>query len=73
MNKFRNNFSIWDYEFKNLSKNKIFAITDPKNENSKKVLTKLGFDFKETFDYEGEPTDWFELKKKTWENKKPNR
>jgi RimJ/RimL family protein N-acetyltransferase len=65
--------AILDYGFANLNVDKIFAITDPKNENSKKVLTKLGFDFKETFDYEGDPTDWFELKKTTWENKKPNR
>jgi len=65
--------AILDYGFKNLNTDTIYAITDPKNENSKKVLTKLGFDFKETFDYEGDPTDWFELKKTTWENKKPNR
>jgi RimJ/RimL family protein N-acetyltransferase len=65
--------AILDYGFANLNVDKIFAITDPKNVNSKKVLTKLGFDFKETFDYEGDPTDWFELTKKTWENNKPNR
>ena len=64
--------AILDYGFKNLNIDSIFAITDPKNENSKKVLTKLGFDFKETFDYEGDPTDWFELKKVTWEDKKQN-
>jgi [ribosomal protein S5]-alanine N-acetyltransferase len=50
----------------------VFAITDPKNVNSKKVLAKLGFDFQETFDYEGDQADWFELKKTTWESKKPN-
>ncbi len=60
--------AILDYGFANLNVDKIFAITDPKNVNSKKVLTKLGFDFQETFDYEGDPTDWFELKKSTWEN-----
>lgn len=65
--------AILDYGFANLNVDKIFAITDPKNVNSKKVLSKLGFDFQETFDYEGDPTDWFELKKTTWENKKPNR
>ena len=64
--------AILDYGFANLNVDKIFAITDPKNVNSKKVLTKLGFDFQETFNYEGDPTDWFELKKTTWENKKPN-
>ena len=65
--------AILDYGFKNLNVDSIFAITDPKNVNSKKVLAKLGFDFQETFDYEGDPTDWFELKKTTWENKKPDR
>ena len=65
--------AILDYGFINLNTDTIFAITDPENVNSKKVLSKLGFDFKETFDYEGAPTDWFELKKTTWENKKLNR
>lgn len=65
--------AILDYGFANLNVDKIFAITHPKNANSKKVLSKLGFEFQETFDYEGDPTDWFELKKTTWENKKPNR
>lgn len=65
--------AILDYGFANLNVDKIFAITDPKNVNSKKVLSKLGFEFQETFDYESDPTDWFELKKVTWENKKPNR
>lgn len=61
--------AVLDYGFKNLDTNTIFAITDPRNINSKKVLTKLGFEFQETFDYEGDPTDWFELKKTTWEIK----
>ena len=65
--------AILDYGFTNLNVDKIFAITDPKNVNSKKVLFKLGFEFQETFDYEGDLTDWFELKKSTWKNKKPNR
>ncbi|MDM1071349.1 GNAT family N-acetyltransferase [Empedobacter brevis] len=65
--------AVLDYGFKNLDTDKIYAITDPENINSKKVLTKLGFDFQETFDYEGDPTDWFELKKAIWETKKLNR
>ena len=56
--------------FSNLNIDQIFAIVDPKNVNSKKVLSKLCFEFQETFDYEGDPTDWFELKKTTWEHKK---
>ncbi|MBP5982307.1 MAG: GNAT family N-acetyltransferase [Fluviicola sp.] len=62
--------ALLDYGFKTLNTDAIFAITDPKNVNSKKVLSKLGFEFKETFDYEGDPTDWFELKKTTWESNK---
>lgn len=55
--------AILKYGFEHLDIDAIYAITDPKNVNSKKVLTKLGFDLIETFDYEGDPTDWFELKK----------
>lgn len=60
--------AILEHGFNHLEMNAIFAITDPRNENSKKVLTKLGFDFVETFDYDGDETDWFELKKETWLN-----
>ena len=59
--------AVVDYGFKHLNVDSIFAITHPQNVNSKKVLFKLGFDYKETFDYEGDPTDWFELTKKVWE------
>ena len=57
--------AILDYGFKNLNVDTFFAITDPKNVNSKKVLTKLGFAVQGTFDYEGDPTNWFELTKTT--------
>lgn len=60
--------AIINYGFKTFSINSIFAITDPRNVNSKKVLAKLGFVYQETFDYEGDPTDWFELQKQTLEN-----
>jgi [ribosomal protein S5]-alanine N-acetyltransferase len=59
--------AIVQYGFQNLKVDSIFAITDPANTHSIKVLTKLGFDFKELFDYEGDPTNWFELKKTNWE------
>lgn len=58
--------AIIEYGFKNLNIDSIFAMTDPNNHNSKKVLTKLGFEFRETFDFEGDLTDWFELKKNHW-------
>ncbi len=64
--------AVLNYGFEHLAVDTIYAITDPNNINSKNVLTKLGFVFQETFDYDGDPTDWFELKKISWENKKPN-
>jgi RimJ/RimL family protein N-acetyltransferase len=60
--------AILDYGFKNFNIDSIFAITDIKNINSINVLRKLGFDLQETFDYDGEPVNWFELKRKNWEN-----
>lgn len=56
--------AILKYGFENLNINSIFAITHLENKNSINVLQKLGFQFKETFDYEGELTNWFELTKK---------
>ncbi len=64
--------AILNYGFRNLDINSIYAITDPNNTISKKVLSKLGFVFQETFDYEGDPTDWFKLIKSTWENTMSN-
>lgn len=61
--------AILDYGFKQLAIDSIFAITDPGNLKSKKVLGKLGFEHREVFDYEGDLTDWFELKKQNWLNK----
>ena len=58
--------AIIDYGFKKLSIDSIFAMTDPNNLTSKKVLTKLSFEFRESFDYEGDLTDWFELKRQNW-------
>ena len=60
--------AVLDYGFQHLKADSLFAITDPNNLNSKKVLFKLGFERRNTFDYDGDPTDWFELKKSTWEN-----
>jgi [ribosomal protein S5]-alanine N-acetyltransferase len=65
--------AVLEYGFNTFKVKSIYAITDPQNINSKKVLIKLGFDFKETFDYEGDLTDWYELTKESWNDKKPNR
>lgn len=61
--------AVLEYGFKHLAIDNIYAITDPKNLDSKKVLYKLGFEYRETFDYEGDLTDWFELEKQKWINK----
>lgn len=67
---FESSIAILNYGFQILNIDKVFAITHPNNVNSKKVLIKLGFEYKETFDYEGDLTDWFELKKNNLLNKK---
>lgn len=58
--------AILDYGFERLNLEAVYAITHPENMNSKKVLGKLQFNLIETFDYEGDKTDWFELKKQNW-------
>ncbi len=55
--------TIIKYGFENFDISSIYAITHPENKNSIKVLKKLGFEFKEVFDYEGDLTNWFELSK----------
>lgn len=59
--------AILKYGFEYLHVDKIFAYTDSKNLNSKKVLSKLGFENKGTFDCDGEFCDWFELEKSNFE------
>lgn len=58
--------AVLDYGFAALDIESVYAITHPENRNSKKVLAKLRFEYLETFDYDGEQTDWFELKKQNW-------
>lgn len=53
--------AIIDYGFDQLNLDVLYAITHPENEKSIHVLNKLGFQFVETFDYEGDLTNWFEL------------
>jgi [ribosomal protein S5]-alanine N-acetyltransferase len=55
--------AIIKYAFDRFKINAIYALTDPNNEGSKKVLLKLGFKFINTFDYEGQINDWYELKR----------
>lgn len=59
--------AILNYGFKKFNIDNIYAITDPQNENSIHVLSKLGFTFVEVFDYDGDATNWFELSRQNWE------
>lgn len=61
--------AILEYGFSNFEANSIYAITHPDNESSINVLRKLGFEFIEVFNYDGEPTNWYELTKVNWNNK----
>jgi RimJ/RimL family protein N-acetyltransferase len=54
-----------DYGFNKLKLKEIFAMTDVNNSVSKKVLQKTGFHFIETFNFNGEPTDWFKISQHT--------
>jgi [ribosomal protein S5]-alanine N-acetyltransferase len=47
---------------KDFNINSIYAMTDPFNTNSQKVLKKLGFKYINTFSDEESTNDWFELK-----------
>lgn len=53
--------------FEELPINLIFAFTDDRNNNSKKVLLKLNFELRETFELEGQLENWFALTKENWE------
>ncbi|MFT3739511.1 MAG: GNAT family N-acetyltransferase [Breznakibacter sp.] len=61
--------AILDYGFKNLDIDAVYAIANPNNTRSKKVLNKLGFEHIEVFNHGGDMTDWFELKKSNWMDK----
>ena len=54
------------YGFEHINMDFIVAMVDPLQKKKKNVLTKLGFTYRESFDYHGEPTEWFELIKNTW-------
>ena len=55
--------SIVKYGLENLGLDSIYATAHTENDGSINVLKKLGFKFTEVFDYEGDPTNWFELQK----------
>ncbi len=56
-----------EHGFNKMDLKEIYAMTDSRNLNSNKVLKKLGFNFIEKFDYDGDESDWFKLNRVDWE------
>lgn len=51
-----------DYAFNEMKVKALYAYADEGNENSRKVLEKLGFRYVNSFDYEDEREVWYEYK-----------
>lgn len=59
--------AVLDWGFQNLNTETIYAITDLDNAGSIHVLSKLGFELKDVFQYdENLKCNWFELNKTDW-------
>ena len=54
------------YGFENFNKNEFYATTHVDHKASKNVLEKVGFKHIETFDDDGDPTDWLKATKEDW-------
>lgn len=52
-----------DYAFNEMNVEVLYAYADAGNENSRKILEKLGFRFVNSFEYNEELEVWYELKK----------
>ncbi|WP_316635642.1 GNAT family N-acetyltransferase [uncultured Flavobacterium sp.] len=51
-----------DYAFNVLKADAVYAYADPGNENSRKILEKLGLQYVNSFEHEEELEVWYELK-----------
>lgn len=51
-----------DYAFSQMKVDALYAYADAGNENSKKILEKLGLQYVNSFEYEGDLQVWYELK-----------
>ncbi|SHM20921.1 GNAT family N-acetyltransferase [Flavobacterium saccharophilum] len=51
-----------DYAFNELKADALYAYADEGNENSRRILEKLGLKYTNSFEYEGESEVWYELK-----------
>ena len=55
------------YGFEHFNKDTFYATTHVDHEASKNVLKKVGFKCIETFDDDGDPTDWLKVTKEDWQ------
>jgi RimJ/RimL family protein N-acetyltransferase len=51
-----------DYAFTKMKVDKLYAYADEGNENSRKVLEKMGFQYVNSFEYQNEVEVWYELR-----------
>ncbi|TCN51577.1 N-acetyltransferase [Flavobacterium circumlabens] len=51
-----------DYAFKVMKAESLYAYANAGNENSRRILEKLGLQYVNSFEYEGESDVWYELK-----------
>lgn len=51
-----------DYAFNEMKVDALYAYADAGNENSRKILEKLGLRYVNSFEYEGETEVWYEMK-----------
>ena len=51
-----------DYAFNTMNVDSVYAYADEGNENSRKILEKLGLKYINSFEYEGETEVWYEIK-----------
>ncbi|QGK72527.1 GNAT family N-acetyltransferase [Flavobacterium sp. SLB02] len=51
-----------DYAFNTMKVDALYAYADKGNENSRRILEKLGMRYVNSFEYEGEMEVWYELK-----------
>lgn len=61
-------FATRDYAFSKLGVNELFGAAHFSNAASNKILIKCGFTPGIPTDYEGEPVNWYSLKRSEWES-----
>ncbi len=57
------------YGFTTMNLTEIYAAANIDNIGSNKILTKIGFDFVETFEYDGKMHNWYQFNQTDWTKK----